>query len=70
MTGRLSHEDSGWQDMAFFCLFWLRMTPAQVAVMLDPSDAAMQRIWTIYLRDRFAYARRYTTIARFLAPKS
>ncbi|SMH30160.1 hypothetical protein [Mesorhizobium australicum] len=56
--------------MAFFCLFRLRMTPEQVAVMLDPGDPAMQKIWTIYLRDRFAYARRYTTIARYLTPKS
>lgn len=59
----------GWEDMAFLCLFWLRMTPQQVAVMLEPGDAAMQKIWTIYLRDRFAYARRYTKIARYLAAK-
>lgn len=61
---------SDWQDMAFFCLFRLRMTPEQVALMLDPGDPVMQKIWTVYLRDRFAYARRYTTIARYLAPKA
>lgn len=59
-----------WQDIAFFCLFRLRMTPKQVALMLDPGDAGMQRIWTVYLRDRFAYARRHATIARYLAPKA
>lgn len=62
-------EQGDWQDIAFFCLYWLRMTPEQVAVMLDPGNAAMQKIWTIYLRERFAYARRHATIARWLAPK-
>jgi len=61
---------SDWQDLAFFCLYRLRMTPEQVALMLDPGDAAMQKIWTIYLRERFAHARRHATIARYLAPKA
>lgn len=53
-----------WQDMAFFCLHWLRMSPEQVAVMLEPDDKATQHIWTIYLRERYAHARRYAIIAQ------
>lgn len=66
MTTGVPHSD--WQDMAFFCLFWLKMSPEQVAAMLDPGNASEQKIMTIYLRERFAYARRHAFITSLLEP--
>jgi len=65
-----ARQERDWQDMAFFCLYRLRMTPEQVAVMLDPGDPAMQSVWTVYLRERFAYAGRHAVIARWLDPEA
>ncbi|MEC9245483.1 MAG: hypothetical protein VYB05_11980 [Pseudomonadota bacterium] len=60
-------QDRDWQGMAFFCLYWLKMRPEQVAEMLDPGDPATQKIMTVYLSERFAYARRHAVIASLLS---
>ncbi len=51
-----------WQDMAFSCLFVLRMSPEQVAAILEPGRPEMQTVMSLYLRERAAYARRHVLI--------
>lgn len=54
--------ERGWQDMAFTCLFVLKMSPEQVAALLEPGRPEMQAVMSVLLRDRAAYARRHVLI--------
>lgn len=63
-------SDDGWSDLTFFCLFWLKMTPDQVASMIAPNDPVERALAALYIRGRWEYARRHVVIERCLRAQS